>query len=139
MRPATAAFCVAIVGAAISGCGGGDSTGEKKSTAPSKPATALELSAVAPHKLRFDKGRLTATAGRIRIEFTNPESLPHNVQIEQGGRCCGRPASKYLGGTGTIGKGHVAATVNLRPGTYSYYCSTGGHWQTGMVGKLVVR
>jgi plastocyanin len=140
MRPATAvAFGVAIVGATIYGCGGGDSGGEKKGTVPSNSAMVLKLSAVAPHKLRFNKERLEATAGPIRIEFTNPESLPHNVQIEQGERCCARAGSKYFGGTKTIGTGRLAVTVNLRRGTYSYYCSTGGHWQTGMIGKLIVR
>jgi uncharacterized cupredoxin-like copper-binding protein len=30
-------------------------------------------------------------------------------------------------------------TINAAPGTYDFYCSTPGHKEAGMVGKLIVQ
>ena len=61
------------------------------------------------------------------------------------GRCCFKPGYKDLGGTAVIGatdmdkRTTVRATLNLKPGTYTYLCSIPGHYQTGQHGTLVVR
>lgn len=131
------------------GCGSDDSdppagaaasnpTKVKKAEAK-PPDTVLKLAVkTAPGKITFDKKRLTAPAGRIGIELTNPTQLGHNVRIQTGKRCCFAPGHKDLGGT-TTGVGKITGTVDLEPGRYFYLCSVGGHWQLGQWGTLVVK
>jgi plastocyanin len=142
MRRAFAA--VGIAGTLFAACGDEESQDagardkEKPKTA-AQPSAVLKLSVVAkPGKITFDKKELTAPAGRIAIEFTNPTEMNHNVRIQTGKKCCFAPGHKDLGGTNTdVGK--VTATVNLKPGKYFYLCSVGGHWQLGQRGTLLVQ
>jgi plastocyanin len=60
------------------------------------------------------------------------------------GKCCFKPGYKNLGGTRVIGatdmdkQTTVRATLNLKPGTYTYLCAIPGHFQAGQHGTLVV-
>jgi plastocyanin len=120
------ALCVALA----PGCGGAGERAEP---------TVLRLSVeTAPGAVQFDKRRLTAPAGRIVFELTNPKRKGHNVRIHTGDVCCFRPGSRDIGGTRTIGTGRTRAELDLEPGTYTYLCSTGGYWRT-QHGTLVVR
>jgi plastocyanin len=99
----------------------------------------LKLSVVtAPGVVKFDKQRLSARAGRIAFELTNNKQKGHNIRIYTGDRCCFGPGSKDIGGTRTIGPGRTRVVLNLKPGTYTYLCSTGGYWRTAH-GTLMVR
>jgi hypothetical protein len=91
-----------------------------------------------PGVVEFDKKRLTARAGRIAFELTNRRRRGHNIRIHTGDRCCFRAGSRDIGGTRTIGTGRTRVVLDLQPGTYTYLCSTGGHWRT-QHGTLVVR
>jgi uncharacterized cupredoxin-like copper-binding protein len=53
------------------------------------------------------------------------------VTIEQGG--------KTLGATPVFTGGTKAVTLNLKPGTYKFFCSVPGHRQAGMEGTLTVK
>jgi plastocyanin len=120
------ALCAALSG----GCGGTDEGAERQ---------VLRLSVeTAPGAARFDKQRLTAMAGRIVLELTNPKRRGHNVRVHTGDVCCFGPGWKDVGGTRTIGTGRTRAVLDLEPGTYTYLCTTGGHWRT-QHGTLVVR
>ena len=88
--------------------------------------------------VEFDKKRLTARAGRVAFELTNRRRKGHNIRIHTGDRCCFRPGSRDIGGTRTIGTGRTRVVLDLKPGTYTYLCSTGGYWRT-QHGTLVVR
>jgi plastocyanin len=124
------ASALALCTVLAAGCGGTDEGGEPQ---------VLRLSVeTAPGAARFDKQRLTARAGRIVIELTNPKRKGHNVRIHTGDVCCFRPGSRDLGGTRTIGTGRTRAELDLEPGTYTYLCSTGGYWRT-QHGTLMVR
>jgi plastocyanin len=92
----------------------------------------------APGVIEFDRKRLSAKAGRIAFELINGKRKGHNIRIHTGDECCYGPGSKDIGGTRTIGTGRTRAVVDLRPGTYTYLCSAGGHWRT-QHGTLVVR
>jgi uncharacterized cupredoxin-like copper-binding protein len=74
---------------------------------------------------------LTSTAGRTTLTFDNPSPVPHDVQIEQDG--------KPLVKTKTIAQAKATASVTLKPGKYTFYCTVPGHRQAGMTGTLTVR
>jgi plastocyanin len=125
-----AAGALALCAALSGGCGGSDEAAEPQ---------VLRLSVeTTPGAARYDKQRLTATAGRIVVELTNPKRKGHNVRVHTGDVCCFGPGSKDVGGTRTIGTGRTRAVLDLDPGTYTYLCSTGGYWRT-QHGTLVVR
>ena len=62
--------------------------------------------------------------------FTNDASFGHNFTIAKGGT--------VVGATPTFQGGSKTLTVNLKPGTYTYYCSVPGHEMGGMKGTLTV-
>ncbi|MGN6664586.1 MAG: plastocyanin/azurin family copper-binding protein [Solirubrobacterales bacterium] len=93
-------------------------------------STTLQLEA-SPSALEFDTTHLEAKAGKVTIDFTNPAPLPHDVVIEQNG--------KELAGTEEITESKASATADLKPGTYTFFCSVPGHRQAGMEGTLVVK
>jgi uncharacterized cupredoxin-like copper-binding protein len=95
-------------------------------------ATTLLLSADPTGQLRFDKNTLQAPAGNVRITMNNPSPLTHNVSLQG-------PGGINLHGP-TIGKGGSSQVqAQLKPGTYTYYCSVPGHRQAGMQGTLTVK
>ncbi len=132
---------------AAPGCGGGSDGDDDAPGTPkaSKPGTVLKIRDTStPGKWSFDKKRLTAQAGRVAVEFTNPSDLGHNVRIQTGSKCCFEPGHEDLGGTEVIGglrddAGKTArATLDLEPGRYWFLCANPGHWQAGQRGRLVV-
>jgi plastocyanin len=121
---------LAVFAALLAACGVSDD----------EPASqVLKLSVeTAPGVVKFDKQRLIAKAGRLAFELTNDKQKGHNIRIYTGDTCCFGPGSKDIGGTRTIGPGRTRAVLDLKPGTYTYLCSTGGYWRTAH-GTLVVR
>jgi plastocyanin len=100
-------------------------------SAPAQPAQApLKLAAEPSGQLSFTTKSLSARAGKVTISFSNASPLEHNVTIAQGSRVLGATPT-FLGGSRTL-------TVNLAPGTYTFYCSVPGHRQAGMEGTLKV-
>ena len=104
-------------GASASGGGGGST---------------LTESADPSGQLKFTKDSLSAKAGKVTIHFANMSSLPHNMTIQQGTN------GKTIGATPTFSGSTKTLTVNLKPGTYTFYCSVPGHRQAGMHGTLTV-
>ena len=139
-------FVITLVSAAVAaGCGEDSENQESAPKAESGPATVLQLRDTStPGKWSFDKKKLTAKAGRVTIEFTNPGDLGHNVRVQSGEKCCFGPGFKDLGGTQVIGglakdSGKTArTTLNLKPGRYWFLCANAGHWQGGQRGALIV-
>ena len=120
---------LAVFAAVLAACGASDEESPQ----------VLKLSIeTAPGVVTFDKQRLSAKAGRIAFELTNGKRKGHNIRIYTGDICCFGPGSKDIGGTRTIGTGRTRAILDLKPGTYTYLCSTGGYWRTAH-GTLVVR
>ena len=118
---------------ALSACGGG---GSSSSTTPASTSggggggSTVKISADPSGALKFEQTDVSATAGSITIDFTNMSSLPHDVKIE------GNGAS---GGTDEITDSSTTATVDLEPGTYTFFCSVDGHRAAGMEGTLTVK
>ncbi len=83
-------------------------------------------------QLSFDKTTLSAKAGKVSIAFTNMSSVGHNMTVESS-------AGKVEGATPTFEGGSKTVTLNLKPGTYKFFCSIPGHRQAGMEGTLTVK
>jgi plastocyanin len=99
--------------------------------APAKPgATTLKLAANPGGLLSFDTKALSTRAGKVTIAFTNSSPVEHNVTVAQG--------STVLAATPTFTGGSKTVSINLKPGTYTFYCSVPGHRQAGMEGTLKV-
>jgi len=80
--------------------------------------------------LAFNTTKLTAKAGKVTIDFKNPSAIPHNVVIEENG--------KELAGFEPIAEGEESESAELKPGTYTFFCSVPGHREAGMEGTLTV-
>jgi plastocyanin len=92
----------------------------------------VEVEADPSGNLAFTSDNITAKAGKDTINFTNSSPVPHDVHIEDS-------SGKELGGTEVISEGADSAEVELKPGTYTYFCSVPGHREAGMEGTLTVK
>jgi plastocyanin len=100
---------------------------------PSSPAaasTSLTLAANPEGQLSYNTKQLSAKAGKVTITMANMAPEEHNVTVAQG--------STVLGATPTFQGGSKTLTLNLKAGTYTFYCSVPGHRQGGMEGTLTV-
>lgn len=109
--------------------GGGNSGAANGKSAGS--AAALDIEA-ASSGLAFSSDTATAEAGKVTLDFTNPQPLAHDVAIEDS-------SGKTVGQTELITEGSDSTVVNLKPGTYHYYCTVPGHREAGMEGTLTVK
>jgi plastocyanin len=92
----------------------------------------VEVEADPSGNLAFTSDKITAKAGKDTVNFTNSSPVPHDVHIEDS-------SGKELGGTEVIQEGADSAEVELKPGTYTYFCSVPGHREAGMEGTLTVK
>ena len=90
----------------------------------------MALAADPSGQLKYDVTSAAAKAGAVKIDFTNNSPVPHNVTIQQG--------SKNITATPTISQSKTTVTAQLKPGTYTFYCSVDAHRQAGMMGTLTV-
>jgi plastocyanin len=133
-------IALALATAVFAGCGGGDNEQPAATpTATQAPASSggggggktLKFSAPADGTLKFDQGDVTAKAGKVTVDFSNPASVPHAVEIEGNG---------VQAKTETVTGGDAPpVTVDLKPGTYTYFCPVPGHEAAGMKGTLTVK
>jgi plastocyanin len=92
----------------------------------------LALAANPQGQLAYSTTSLSAGSSHVTIAFTNVSPLDHNVTIANA-------QGKVLGATPTFSGGTKTLTLNLPPGTYTFYCSVPGHEMAGMKGTLTVR
>lgn len=104
--------------------------GEEAKAGGGTASTTLDLEA-SETELAYNTTELSAKAGKVTIDFKNPSALEHNVVIEQNG--------KELAGFEPIAEGEESETAELKPGTYTFFCSVPGHRQAGMEGTLTVK
>jgi plastocyanin len=138
----TISVLVAALALALAGCGSSnDNAGSNTSGATPTPAStsagtssgggqALALAAPADGSLKFDKTTLDAKAGTVTINFDNPSSTPHGVGVQ------GNGVDKV---SQTVTNSKTSVTVDLKPGTYTFFCPVPGHEQAGMKGTLTVK
>jgi plastocyanin len=153
MKKVVALLALALASVALVACGGGD---DNSTTAPSNEGGAesgaaggggaeagkeaggggggstVEFEADPGGQLAYTTTEASATAGKVTVDFNNPQGLTHDVAIEDSG-------GKTVGKTELIAEGEDSTTVNLKPGTYTFYCSVPGHREAGMEGTLTVK
>ncbi len=148
MKKLAALLVLALASAALVACGGSDNTtttstsgGEaaggaaengKEAGGGAEGGSTLAFEADPNGELAFTTTEATAEAGKVTVDFKNPQSLTHDVAIEDS-------SGKTLGKTEEIGQGETSTTVDLKPGTYTFYCSVPGHREAGMEGTLTVK
>lgn len=110
--------------------GGEKPAGKEPAGGAGGASTTLDVEA-SPTELAYDTTNLSAKAGKVTIDFKNPSAIPHNVVIEENG--------KELAGFEPIAEGEESESAELKPGTYTFYCSVPGHREAGMEGTLEVK
>jgi plastocyanin len=147
--PWLSAMTMAVGLLALAGCGSSSSATSSSASTPATPATTssstasstpapagggqtLSLAANAEGQLKYNTTSLTAKAGNVSIDMTNMSPLGHNVTVESS-------SGKILGATPTFQGGSKTLTLNLKPGTYKFFCSVPGHRMAGMEGTLTVQ
>lgn len=124
----TAAVVAVAATLALGGCRGSESTDDD-------PAGQLQddgetLAFVANDQLQFDQAPEQTSAGRHAVDLVVEGSINHNVVFA--GVADDLPVVEADGGQTTSG------SVELQPGTYTYYCSVPGHRSARMEGTLTV-
>jgi plastocyanin len=151
MKKVFAFLALALASVALVACGGGDdnssttatSTGggettsatggaAKEESAGGGGASSVKFEADPNGELAYTTTSATAKAGQVTVEFNNPQSLTHDVAIESS-------SGEEVGKTELIADGSDSTTVELEPGTYTFYCSVPGHREAGMEGVLTVK
>jgi plastocyanin len=147
-KVSAASMLVGVI--ALAGCGSSSSSSSSSTTtaAPAStastptttaagPATsgatqALALAANPEGQLKYNTTSLTAKAGSVAIAFANASPLGHNVTVESS-------SGATVGATPTFQGGVKTLKLNLKPGTYKFFCSVPGHRMAGMEGTLTVK
>ena len=136
MRRTFTAFVLAT--ALFAGCGGDDeeepaatpeATQEEPASGGGGGGEAVQVSSPADGSLKFEQSELSAKAGKVTFTYMNPSQVPHAFEVEGNG---------VEEETEVITDSEASVTVDLKPGTYTYYCPVGQHRQAGMEGTLTV-
>jgi plastocyanin len=140
-------FALVATVAALAGCGSSSNSSSSSAaqapttssaaapttstTAAPAGASSVSLEANKEGQLEYNTKSLTAKAGKVTVDFSNPAPLAHNVTIESS-------SGASVGATPTFTGGSKKLTVTLKAGTYKFFCSVPGHRQAGMEGTLTV-
>jgi plastocyanin len=112
--------------------GGAGAEGGKEASGGSGGGSTVEFEADPEGDLAYTTTEASAKAGKLTIDFNNPQSLTHDVAIEDAG-------GETVAQTDLIGQEETSAAANLKPGTYTFSCSVPGHREAGMEGTLTVK
>jgi plastocyanin len=146
MKKVAVAFALVLASFALVACGSSsdDSASTTAETTESQAETgagaaeggtagsAAALDIEAGEGLAYTSDTATAKAGKVTLDFTNPQPLTHDVAIEDSG-------GKTVGKTELVSESSSSAVVDLKPGTYTFYCTVPGHREAGMEGTLTVK
>jgi plastocyanin len=126
----------------LAACGGGGSNSTTAASTPTSTAAAggggaaggstVSLSTPSGSSLAYNQKSVSAKAGNVTINFDNTQALQHDVTVADS-------SGKVLGATNLVSSGTATTSVNLQPGTYTFYCSVPGHREAGMEGTLTVK
>ncbi len=147
MKKLAALFVLALASTALVACGGSDSTttstaneatgggaaeSGKEAGGSEGGSSTVSFEADPNGQLAYTTTAASAKAGKVTIDFKNPQALTHDVAIEGSN-------GEEVGKTELIAESATSTSVNLKPGTYTYYCTVPGHREAGMEGTLTVK
>jgi plastocyanin len=147
MKKLAALLVLVLASIALVACGsssstttttsGGEATSEGAGGAAAQGGAAgggstVSLEADPGGQIAYTTKSASAKAGKVTIEFKNPQALSHDVAIEA-------PGGETVGKTNLIAESATSTSVNLKPGTYHYFCTVPGHREAGMEGTLTVK
>jgi len=148
MKKLAALLVLALASVALVACGGSDNStttsasetsggaategSEKSGGGESGGGSTVDFEADPSGELAYTTTEATAKAGKVTIDFNNPQGLTHDVAIEDEG-------GETVGQTDLIAEEETSTTANLKPGTYTFYCTVPGHREAGMEGTLTVK
>lgn len=151
MKKIAALLALSLAAVALVACGGGDDSdttattnggeatngaategGNEEKAGGAGGGSTLSFEADPAGGLAYTTDEETAQAGKVTIDFNNPQGLPHDVAIEDAN-------GDTIGKTEEITEGSDSTTVELKPGTYTFYCTVPGHREGGMEGTLTVK
>lgn len=86
----------------------------------------------APQGLAYETKHVTIEAGETLLHFENPQSAPHDLDLET-------VEGKLIADMETVGEGYADVPIrDLEPGEYVFFCSVPGHREAGMEGTVTV-
>jgi plastocyanin len=142
---ALAALIAAFAVLAVAGCGGGDDSSSTEATTSSSTTEQTsggggggsggggETIDVSETDFKLDPADPTVKAGQVTINATNDGQTTHNIEIEGNGiEETTLPNDLAPGDNGSL-------TVDLKPGTYEWYCPVANHKDLGMKGEVTVQ
>jgi plastocyanin len=147
MKKAAVALVLILAALGLAACGSSSSTTGSEATTTEQTessnggeaegkstgsASTVSFEADPNGGLAYTSDKATAKAGKVTIDFTNSQPLPHDVAIEDS-------SGETIAQTNTVAEGSDSATANLKPGTYHFYCTVPGHREAGMEGTLTVK
>jgi plastocyanin len=151
MKKLAALIVVAILASfGLVACGGGSGSTSSESSSPAGGSAettekseeseaegggsgaTVDIEANPEGNLEFTSSEASAKAGKDTIAFTNSSPVPHDVTIEAEG-------GETVAQTEIFAEGEESVSANLKPGTYTFYCSVPGHREAGMEGTLTVK
>ncbi len=155
MRKLVLTFTVAVAAAlTLAACGGGSSSsspatntasggggggsaagggGGGGGTTSAGGSSSVSISANPSGQLAYEQSSVSAKAGNVTVDFTNQSPIGHDVCVQDS-------SGKDLGCTSVVqGQSTSKAFNNLKPGTYTFFCSVDSHEQAGMKGTLKVQ
>jgi plastocyanin len=112
--------------------GSGGSTGTSPAPPPGTPAPARVQ--VTAKEYSFTLSRPEVPAGEVIVEFLNRGEDPHNLHLAEGSDQ-GPQAGAF---PNTAPGVHADLEIEMRPGSYTLFCSLPGHEAKGMKATLTV-
>lgn len=94
----------------------------------------MQVTAEETEGFRFVLSRTSVPAGKVIIEFVNHGQDEHNLHAVES--AAGTQAGSL---PNTLPGAHPELTVELRPGSYTLFCSLPEHEAKGMKATLVVQ
>jgi plastocyanin len=147
MKKVAALLALVLASAALVACGDDDGTtttptdtgGEAANGAATGGggggaggSSTIQIEADPEGGLAFATDSLSAKAGDVTIDFTNPQPVGHDADVED-------ESGKVVGETDVISESSETGTMkDLKPGKYVYFCSVPGHREAGMEGTLTI-
>jgi uncharacterized cupredoxin-like copper-binding protein len=125
-RVAAGAVLASSLGLLV-GCGDSGSSGNNGVETNSPAESTFKVTGT--DGLKFDPSTATVKAGTVSIVLTAGKAVNHDVVIQDVSK--GPVVAAAAGKTKT-------GTVDLQPGTYTFYCDVPGHRGAGMEGTLTV-